>query len=141
MKYAVHTATVWRVWGRYALTLLFYLETSTRLQGKVTCTQEQCQWVIPSYQKNIPCAPVKDLDFTSAKGRKKKIDAALADPAPSSTKRLRKPLAICPPSDIEVEKFYKTLSNCGSNPAILSVTLPYAKDFQPKTSLPSFPQP
>ena len=37
-------------------------------------------------------------------------------------------------------KFYKTLSECGSKPAILSVTLPYANDFQPKTSRSNFPQ-
>lgn len=106
------------VWTHVAA-VLFFLETSTRLQGKVTCTQEQCQWVIPSYQKNIPYAPVKDLDFTSAKGRKMKIDSALADPTPTVAKRLRKPLTISPPSDGEIEKFYKTLSECGSKPAIV----------------------
>jgi len=80
--------------------VLFFLETSARLQGKVTCTQEQCQWVIPSYQKEIPYAPVKDLDFTSAKG-KKKIDHALADPTPTAAKRPRKHVIVSSHSDEE----------------------------------------
>ena len=120
--------------------VLFYLETSFGLQGKATCTQDKCQWVIPAYQKSIPYAPVKDLDFTSAKGKKRKIDCALADPTPSVAKCPRKPVAVNPPSDDELVKFYKTLSECGSKPAILSVTLPYANDFQPKTSRSNFPQ-
>ena len=120
--------------------VLFYLETSFRLQGKATCTQDKCQWVIPAYQKSIPYSPVKDLDFTSAKGKKRKIDCALAYPTPSVAKCPRKPVAVNPPSDDELVKFYKTLSECGSKPAILSVTLPYANDFQPKTSRSNFPQ-
>ena len=57
--------------------VLFYTQTSTRLNGKVAYTQEQCKWVIPSYQKNIPYCLIKDLDFTSAKGKKKSIDDTL----------------------------------------------------------------
>ena len=37
-------------------------------------------------------------------------------------------------------KFNKTLSECGSKSAILSVTLAYANDFQPKTSRSNFTQ-
>ena len=85
--------------------VLFYLETSFRLQGKATCTQDKCQWVIPAYQKSIPYATVKDLDFTSAKGKKRKIDCALADPTPSVAKYPRKPVAVNPPSDDELVKF------------------------------------
>ena len=44
-----------------------------------TCTQEKCQCVIPTFQKDIPFAPVKDFDFTPVKVKKRKIDCALAD--------------------------------------------------------------
>ena len=57
--------------------VLFYIKTSTRLNGKVACKQEKYEWVIPSYQKNIPYCPINDLDFTSAKGKKKSIDDTL----------------------------------------------------------------
>ncbi len=66
----------------------FFLETSARLRSKTTCTQEKCQWVIPTFQKNIPYAPVKDIDFTSEKGKKRKIDDALTDSTVSTSKKL-----------------------------------------------------
>ncbi len=68
------------------------------------------------------------------------MDCALADLTPSA-KCPRKSLAVCPPSEEELQKFYKTLSECRSKPAILSVILPYANDFQPKTSCSNFPSP
>ena len=63
----------------HAAAVLYFLETSARLRSKKTCTQEKCQWVILTFQKNIPYAPVQDLDFTSAKGKKRKIDCTLVD--------------------------------------------------------------
>ena len=93
------------------------------------------------YQKSIFYAPVKDLDFTSAKGRKKKIDDTLEGPITSIAKRQQKSLAVSSPSDNEISKFYKALSECGSRPATLSATLLYANLFHPKTSLSNFPQP
>ena len=39
-------------------------------------------------QKNIPYAPVKELDFTSAKGKKNKIDVALAEASLPIAKRV-----------------------------------------------------
>ncbi len=57
--------------------ILFYLKTSTKVNGGHTCTQQKCQWVIPSYQREIPYLPVKDLDFTSAKGKHKALEKAL----------------------------------------------------------------
>ena len=49
---------------------LFYLETVTRIQGKQTCTQTKCEWLIPAYYKNVEYKQVKDIDFTSAEGKK-----------------------------------------------------------------------
>jgi len=48
--------------------VIYYLETVSRIQGKPTCTQTECAWLIPSYYKNIEYKPV---DFTSVKGKKK----------------------------------------------------------------------
>ena len=39
----------------------------------------KCQWVIPKFQKEIPYAPVQELDFTSAHAKKKKMDEAIQD--------------------------------------------------------------
>ena len=50
--------------------VLFYLEALARMQGTNTCTQEECQWIIPSYLKTVEYLPIKDIDFTSAKGKR-----------------------------------------------------------------------
>ena len=44
------------------------------MQGTKTCTQEECQWIIPSYLKAVEYLPIKDIDFTSARGKKRKLD-------------------------------------------------------------------
>ena len=31
--------------------VLFYLETSSRVNGSSVCTQQRCQWVIPNFRK------------------------------------------------------------------------------------------
>ena len=54
----------------------FYLETATKANSGTTCTQQKCQWVIPTYQKAIPYLPVKDIDFTPAKRKRRKFDAS-----------------------------------------------------------------
>ena len=54
--------------------ILFYIEAVVRLQGaKPTCTQEKCQWIIPSYLKTIEYLPLKDIDFTSVQGKKESL--------------------------------------------------------------------
>ncbi len=121
--------------------VLFYIETTTRLNGKVTCTQEQCKWVIPSYQNNIPYCPIKDLDFTSAKGKKKLIDDAL-EVEPPSKQIQRSPSTIVDLPDItDINNFYNKLSECKTKPAILSITPPYADSYKPMSDLPEFPAP
>ncbi len=122
--------------------VLFFLETSARLNEKPTCTQQQCQWVIPAYQKSIPYARVSDIDFTSAKGKKKKIDTALSNPLPSKTStRKSVSVGISAPTDAQLEGFYKAMNECGTKPAILSVVLQYANNYTPKSSLPTYPKP
>jgi len=53
----------------------FCLETTVRIQGAhPTCTQEKCEWIIPSYLKNAEYLPLRNIDFTSAQ---EKLDVAI----------------------------------------------------------------
>ena len=91
--------------------------------------------------KKIPCCPIKDLDFASAKGKKKSIDDALeVEPHP---KRNRRPpsTVVDSPDIIDINNSYSKLSECGTKPAILSITPPYANNYKPKSDLPEFPAP
>ena len=53
--------------------VLFYLEAAARIQGNQTSTQRKCEWIMPSFQKNVQYLPVKDMDFTSARAKKENL--------------------------------------------------------------------
>ena len=55
--------------------VLFYLEAAACIQGKQTCTQSKYEWILPLFPKNVEHLPVKNIDFTSARERKRNIDA------------------------------------------------------------------
>ena len=131
--------------------VLFYLETSTKVNNGVSCTQQKCQWVIPSFQREIPYLPVKELDFTSAKGKQKKIDSAISQHSSSNATEasststsvsLTGNLAtVAKPISSEVDDFFLKLSKCNTKPAILSIVDPYSDKYVPKVAQPSFPTP
>ena len=55
--------------------VLFYFETFNRMLGKLACTdRKQCEWILPTYSKDIPFAEVQDIDFRSATKLKQKLD-------------------------------------------------------------------
>ena len=54
--------------------VLFYLEATTRIHGKPACTQVKCSWILPTYVSEVPYARAKDIDFSSAKKLKEKLD-------------------------------------------------------------------
>ena len=84
--------------------------------------------------------PIKSIDFTSAKGKKKKLDVAIdcsssslsLDEASGSTCKVVPDF----PSDEDV----KLLSQSDTKPAILSLIPEHSSHYIPKTSLPEFPQ-
>ena len=78
--------------------VLFYLETSARVNGASLCTQQKCQWVIPAFQKEIPRLPISSIDFTSAKAKKKKLEKSVNDSTKISPEITRR---ICPPIDVK----------------------------------------
>ena len=47
--------------------VLLYMEAAARLQGNQSSTQCSCEWIMPSFQKNVQFLPIKDIDFTSAR--------------------------------------------------------------------------
>ena len=69
--------------------ILFHTETALRMNGSATCTQKECQWVIPTYQKNTPYVPLHKFDFSLAKSKKRKIDSAIASTSKCTTTQVR----------------------------------------------------
>lgn len=121
--------------------VLFYLETSTKVKNGLTCTQQKCQWVIPSFQREIPYLPVKDLSFISAKGKQKKIDASISQQPEHVSLEAASSINVEKPGSSELDNFFLKLSKCSTKPAILSIIDPYSDSYIPKVAQPSFPKP
>ena len=61
--------------------VLFYLEAACRFEEAKTCTQGLCTWNVPTMKK-IEYLPTKEIDFMSARGKKRKLDDALEGTVP-----------------------------------------------------------
>lgn len=119
----------------HVASLLFYTEVWTRLNGKLSCTQVKCSWILPTYVKEISYCPVRDINFMSAKKMRKVLDSAVdAAPVNDSQKPQRPCKQYMPsPTVNEMEDLYKALSNCKVKPVALSLVQPYAKEFVAKS--------
>ena len=125
---------------------LFYLEAASRLQGKQTSTQRKCEWILPSFQKDVEYLPIKEIDFTSAIGKKRKldelIDSSVSENQVSVAPQQALPLpAKLSPTAENYDSFYEQLSETDTKPAILSLIPKYSSAYIPKQLLPIFPQP
>ena len=121
--------------------VLFYLKAICRMQGVETCTQKECGWLVPSYMKTVQYQAVKDIDFTSACGKKRKFDEMIEDDSLQSSFDETTSSQGCPPTDSEMGELFEKLSLTGTKPAILSLVAPYSDKYVPKSSLDVFPKP
>jgi len=123
--------------------ILFYLEATARIQGTTTtCTQQTCQWIIPAYFKKIEYLPIKNIDFTSALGKKRKLDQIIDAVEPSTSKCSKIYSAMGKkPTESEMANFFDSLSKCKTKPAVLSVVPVFSEKYVPKSSLVTFPKP
>ena len=89
--------------------VLLYLEAMTRIQGIETCTQKECGWLIPSYMKNVEYQAVKNIDFTSAYGKKGKFDEMIEDDSPLGSFQETMSIVGNPPTDGEMGELFENL--------------------------------
>ena len=61
----------------HTASVLYYIEFWTRVNGKVSCTQVKCTWILPTYVKQVDYARINDIDFTSAKKLKENLDKSI----------------------------------------------------------------
>ena len=62
--------------------LLFYLETWTKLNGRLLCTKMKCSLILPNFAKEVEYARVQDK---SAKKMKADLDATIENIYPVTT--------------------------------------------------------
>ena len=96
---------------------------------------------MPSFQKDIPYLPVKDIDFRSAKRKKMEMECKGLCTPPTEVQPFKMKDLLQAPTDIELNEFFDKLSKCNTKPAILSTVPEYALGYVTKSSLDSFPRP
>ena len=125
--------------------VLFYLEASARIQGSLSCTQAECKWIIPSYLEEVEYRTIEEIDFTSADRKKRQLNQSIQSEINSLVTHSKKAKTKCndsPRLPIEdLDMFYKSLSNCDTMPAILSLIPLYSDRYVPKTLLQEYPKP
>ena len=128
--------------------VLFYLEASARLFGtNKTCTEESCKWIIPSYQKEVQYLPMKEIDFTSARGKKRTLDdhikaACMEDVDFEEAGDMEQCKKVgSKPTETELSLLFQNLSTGGTKPGVLSVIPEYSDRYVPKSSSKEFPPP
>ena len=50
--------------------VMFYIEAVTPIQGKLSCTQVKCTWILPTYVNKVPYGKVGERLFSSKKTQK-----------------------------------------------------------------------
>ena len=130
-----HTAPAWQDWERHARTLLPYC--SVLMQQSESATRKPSPRIQP-----IGCCQLRDVDFSSAKGLKRKLDESISHP--SSACELPKPLPnvakILPPTPDELHTLFQDLCATGTKPVLLATLEPFSDAYVPTTSTDKFPK-
>lgn len=83
---------------------------------------------------------VQEIDFTSAKTKKKQLDSAIASSEPVKGLKQRKLPDVHEPSEDELASLFTSLHATGKRPALLSLVPGYAEKYRPKALLAKYPQ-
>ena len=121
----------------YIACALFYLESWTKIHGKLACTQMKCQWILPPFVKDVEYARVRDINFKSAKKLKSELDKSIEnlinDDCKTFCKEKRTSIVtdklIPVPTQGDMDTLFNDLSKCKIKPVILSLVEPYAESY------------
>ena len=84
--------------------------------------------------------PVKDIDFSSPRSKKRDIIVSnTSSQGERSVNEVSKVMKV--PSTEEMNIFYKKISESATKPGALSLVKEYSSSFVPTTLLPKYPQP
>ena len=118
--------------------ILFYLEAWTKINGKLSCTQVKCTWILPTYVKQVDFARVRDINFTSARKMKtdleKKIDnhrdISSQSKSTQVSGQIKSNSKDCKaPTEPEMNAFYTKINKSQNKAVVLSLISPYSSSF------------
>ena len=109
------------------------------MNGKLSCTQVKCTWLLPTYVKQVDYARVRDIDATtSAKNLKANLDKSIENldtkdllQFTTGTNDVCAPVSrhdkvrVAIPKAEELKQFYDSQSECKNKPVCLSLVQPH----------------
>lgn len=112
--------------------LCFTIDAYTRTREKATCTGVKAYWKVPQGVKAVTPKPAAEIDFSSAKAKKDKLDksidgTAAAAPAFSTLKQL--PVVDVPDAN-ELNDLFSQLKLTNSDHNVLKVLPAYCGDYK-----------
>ena len=121
--------------------MLFAIASAVRIRESQTVTQKAAYWLLPPSIDKVGYHTIPDIDFTSARTKKKQLDHAISIlPATPEVRNRRKLPAIDEPTDEEVMTLYKTLDASDSKPVLLSLKPGFNKKYLPKVLSKKYPK-
>lgn len=98
--------------------VLFYLEAWTKVNGRLSCTQMQCTWILPNRANEVEYARARDVNFKSAKKMKADLDAnidrlpEMLETTTNQKEKITTKSQVPAPSEPEMDTLFCELSKC-----------------------------
>ena len=127
--------------------ILFAVEAGVRIKRSTTCTSVPCKWLMPTPVIAVSYQELRDIDFTSSKTKKRKLDSKISGLSSATSKQNSSPAQsdaaknVFVPSQTDIKKFFESLNASKTHPAILSLIPPYNMKYCPKADSTELPKP
>ena len=106
--------------------ILFAVEAGVRIKRSTTCTSVPCKWLMPTPVIAVSYHELRDIDLTSSKTKKRKLDSKISGLSSDTSKQNSSPAEsdaaknVFVPSQTDIKKFFESLNASKTHPAILS---------------------
>ena len=106
------------------------MEAGVRIKRSTTCTSVPCKWLMLTPVIAISYQELRDIDFTSSKTKKRKLDSEISGLSSDPPKQNASPAQfdtaknVYVPSQADIKKFFESLNASNTHPAILSLIPP-----------------
>lgn len=111
---------------------LFAVDTAVRIRDAKTCTEKDNIW-LPAHNPRAEYKRLRDIDFSSAQSKRKRMDSALPGCSTEDEPDLPAPSYPVPPAPTkeELELFHSRVEASGVKPAVFMVLPHYCEMFEP----------
>ena len=119
-----------------------------KIRDAKTVTQEKAYWLLPAAVRDVQYAPVSEIDFTSAKTKRARLEKAIEStesgefaPLVTSTPQRKAPRHVPSLADEERQEFLRKLMSVVPNAAVLTISPGFSQYFTPSITRPEAPEP